>query len=65
MMRNHSALTLLCYKSVLVVLYEIRNHSAFHLGMAVLGFELKLPCYKIVLVSFYEKFPVAFLSALN
>jgi len=69
MKRNHSALGFelrqLCYKSVLMGLYEIQNHSAFHLGMAVLGFELRLPCYKIVLVSLYEKFPVAFLSALN
>ena len=31
----------------------IRNHSA-------LGFELRLPCYKILLASLYEKFPVAF-----
>jgi hypothetical protein len=22
-----------------------RNHSAFHLGMAVLGFEIRLPCH--------------------
>jgi hypothetical protein len=25
-----------------------RNHSDFHLGMAVLGFELRLPCYNII-----------------
>jgi hypothetical protein len=69
MIRNHSALgfelRLLCYKLLLVGLCEIQDHSAFYLGMAVLGFELGLPCYKLVLVSLYEKFPVAFLSALN
>jgi hypothetical protein len=69
MIQNHSALgfelRLLCYKLMLVGLYVIRNHSAFHLGLAVLGFELRLPCYKIILVNSYEKFPVAFLSALN
>ena len=64
MIRNHSALgfelRLFCYKLALVGLYEIRNHSAFHFGMAVLGFELRLPCYKIVVVSLFENFPVAF-----
>jgi hypothetical protein len=24
------------------------NHSDFHLGMAVLGFKLRLPCYQVV-----------------
>ena len=25
---------------------SVRNHSTFPLGMTVLGFELRLPCYK-------------------
>jgi hypothetical protein len=32
----------------IVITQNDRNHSDFHLGMAVLGFELRLPCYQVI-----------------
>ena len=36
------------FPTKIVINQNDRNHSDFHLGMAVLGCKLRLPCYKLL-----------------